>query len=259
MLSHSVELLVDAVEQINALPDIDFVVFTGDLVDASDAKRYPQFARVANTLNVPWYWTPGNHDLALTGLKRAQFLSMMNKLDPYIKPLSTCYSFSVNGFLFFSMDGASDSQTTSHGLFSDECLSVLSRQTSSQPEMPAVIFQHFPLIYPWTSESHSVTNQKQYLSLIASHPNIKAVFSGHFHAVRIKTVNNVLHVSSPSLIEYPNAFRVVTVKKTRSGVVFDITTVETRLKSVQEESKRKSPAALNAGKPSDWNARVTIH
>ncbi len=258
MVKHSLELLNDAVEQINGMKDIDFVIFTGDMADRSDQKLLVQFTEAANELEVPWYWTTGNHDLAPSGMKSEQLLSVMNAHNPYIQPKSTCYSFSVKGFLFFSMDGASDEKTTSQGWFSDECLMFLDERLSASPNTPAVVFQHFPLVYPYQSSSHSVTNGKEYLDLIARHPNVKALFAGHFHAARIKKTNNVLHVASPALVEYPNAFRVVAIQKTGNNYVFDIRTVETRLKDVQGLSKSKSPAALNFGKEDDRNLRVTI-
>jgi 3',5'-cyclic AMP phosphodiesterase CpdA len=259
MVKHSKELLDDAIDQINGMNGIDFVAFTGDLADRADEKLLTQFAREANRLKVPWMWTTGNHDLAPDGVHRAKFLSIMNANNAYIKPQTTCYSFSVRGFLFFAMDGASDSETTSKGSFSRDCLAVLEKGLNDNPGAPAAIFQHFPIVYPFQSASHGVKNQEEYLRIIGAHPNLKALFSGHFHAAKIQNRNNMLHVSTPALVEYPNSFRIVNVAQTGNGLVFDIKLVQTHLKSVREQSrKRAGSPALNEGKEGDRNARVIL-
>ncbi|MFA6448373.1 MAG: metallophosphoesterase [bacterium] len=236
MLKYSKDLLEDAIGQINGMPGISFVIFTGDLADSPDANLHTLFTQTANTLNVPWYWTTGNHDLSQFGLNRKQFLKILNKNNKYIQPKTTCYSFAKDGVLFFSMDGASDTKVTAKGFFSKECLGLLDSVLSANSDMPAIIFQHFPLVYPIKSEGHEVSNRDEYLAILDRHPNVKGVFSGHYHIPKIQTRNGVLHVSSPSLIQYPNAFNLVTLVKTADGLKVDVKTIETRLKDVQKMS-----------------------
>jgi len=238
MVKYSKDLLDDAIDQINNIPGIDFVMFTGDLADNTDEKLHVLFAERANRLKYPWYWTTGNHDLSQSGasMSRKRFLELMNTLDKNIQPKSTCYYFTKGGVIFFSMDGASDTVSTANGNFSKSCLNFLDKQLTRHSDMPAVIFQHFPLLYPVKSESHEVINQAEYLELLDRHPNVKALFSGHYHVEKIQERSNVLHVSSPALIQYPNAFRVVTVYRKGGNITLDVKTVETRLKDVQKMS-----------------------
>ena len=42
-LSHSSELLADAVKQINKIQGLDFVMFTGDMVDTATQENYLEF------------------------------------------------------------------------------------------------------------------------------------------------------------------------------------------------------------------------
>ncbi|MFA6451314.1 MAG: metallophosphoesterase [bacterium] len=237
-VKYSKDLLEDAIDQINNMDGVDFVIFTGDLTDTAYADLHVLFAEEANKLNVPWYWTTGNHDLSQSGqsFKRSEFLKLMNKYDKYVQPEKTCYSFSKAGIIFFSMDGANDTISMAKGNFSKECLGFLDKELAAHSDIPAIIFQHFPLVYPAVSESHEVINQAEYLDLLDKHPNVKALFSGHYHVEKIQTRNNVLHVSSPALIQYPNAFRVVTIKRNGSDLNIDVQTVETRLKDVQKIS-----------------------
>ena len=50
-------------------------------------------------------------------------------------------------------------------------------------------------------------------------------------------IDNVLYVSTPSLVSYPNAFRIITVTNHRKKVVFNIEYKETRLKNIQKLAK----------------------
>ena len=48
---------------------------------------------------------------------------------------------------------------------------------------------------------------------------------------------NIIYVSSPSLVTYPNAFRVVNINSNKNRVLVDIFLKETNLKDIQSRSK----------------------
>jgi hypothetical protein len=52
---------------------------------------------------------------------------------------------------------------------------------------------------------------KEVLALLESAPNVKVVFTGHWHINDITRVKNLYHVKTSSLIEYPFEYRVVSV------------------------------------------------
>ena len=71
--------------------------------------------------------------------------------------------------------------------------------------------------------------------------------------------NNILHVSTPSMIMYPNAFRVVTVHDYKDKVVFDLEFKETNLKEIQQTSKILTIAkGLTYGTAQDRENSITI-
>ena len=86
-----------------------------------------------------------------------------------------------------------------------------------------------------------------------------AVFSGHYHAAKIYKENNILHVSTPSLVSYPNAFRIVTVNNLKDRVVFTFDYRETRLKELQKKAKIMTfSSSTLAGEESDRNGIVIL-
>lgn len=258
MVHESGTLLREAVVQINAMPDIDFVVFTGDLIDHPSEKLIEEFAGIANELKPPWFYAQGNHDVGPGGLTRKQFRLIMNRYNKYQQSTGDCTVFRGRGFLFFFMDGPVDNEITSKGFFAHDALNTMSQVLAENPDMPAAIFQHFPVVYPIRSDSHSVKNEKQYLQVLDARPNVKAVFSGHFHMTSVKERNGVAHIASPALVQFPNAFRVITMAKTNQGVTITGRLVETRLKAVQEKSKNASAWQTHYGQEKDRNFSITL-
>ncbi|HOX28538.1 MAG TPA: hypothetical protein PLQ76_05215, partial [bacterium] len=193
------------------------------------------------------------------GMKRREYLDAMRKYDKSGSFPATYYSFQKNGIVFVVLDGARDDAVTSQGYFSPANLKYLGDVAGAYPESPVVVFQHFPVLYPIASKSHEVTNRDEYLRTVTAHPNIKAIFAGHFHMAKIERGKNFVHITNPSLVQYPNAFRIVTMRRTSEGFVIDTSMVETRLKNIREMSRGGSPGAgLQAGRAVDTNVHMVV-
>ena len=62
MLSSSKALLEDAIKEINSIPGLDFVMFTGDMVDTPTVDNYKSFYTILSELDYPSLNSFGNHD-----------------------------------------------------------------------------------------------------------------------------------------------------------------------------------------------------
>ncbi len=236
MLHDSDELLDDAISQVNDMQGIDFVVFTGDIIDGPSEKLLTGFAQKANRLKVPWMWTIGNHDVGPGGLSSDAFRKAINKYNKTLKPASANYAFTIDSFIFVMLNGASDTRVTSNGFFDDKTLAYLSDIARDNPDKSIFVFQHFPLVEPFRSVSHEVLNAGRCLQLINRNKNIKAVFSGHYHSPKMKVADGVVHISAPALVQYPNAFRIITIREHDGKTEMTVEMKETRLKDVQAKS-----------------------
>ena len=67
LTANSADLLDDAIEHINQTPNLDFVFFTGDIIDVPFEKNMLLFFEHANKLKYPYYAVPGNHDICIGG------------------------------------------------------------------------------------------------------------------------------------------------------------------------------------------------
>lgn len=217
--AQSVPMFKKAIVTTNRLkPDI--VVFSGDMVNKPIASEFDVFLNTAKNFDAEFYPGLGNHDVGVGGgLSKQLIIEKINKNCPWLK-LEHSYYFVIKGeYIFIFPDGTNDKEVTAKGTFSKEALEFLDRTLMLYPYKKAIIVQHFPLLPPFKSASHEISNRDEYLEILDKHQNVVMVLSGHYHASHIAQRNNVLHVSTPSLIEYPHAFRYLTVDSNKKNII----------------------------------------
>lgn len=240
LTAESGELLQDAVDQVNQqTPNVDFVMFTGDMINTPYQKELMKFLPYANQLNSPWYAVLGNHDTCVGGhLTKKVYWNLLNSHNRNFNFTKTYYSFSPKkGYKIIALDPIIDTRITANGEIDKEQLKWLDKELSKSKHDVVLIFLHNPLVEPLHSESHKVLNADEVLKVINKYKNPIAIFSGHYHTTKITQLGNVLHVSTPSMVSYPNAFRIVKINNLKDKVMFDIYFKETRYKDVQKRAK----------------------
>ena len=121
MIGESPRLLDDAIEQINEQNDLDFVMFTGDLIDKSFEKELRAVLPHVEKLNTPWYFAFGNHDRCVGGyLTTEVYLKMLNEVNKNYKFKKAYYSFEPKkSYKVIVLDDIITNEITSNG-FIDE-------------------------------------------------------------------------------------------------------------------------------------------
>lgn len=239
LTADSADILSDVISQVNSTPKLDFVMFTGDMINTPYEKELSAFLPYANQLKYPWYCVFGNHDISIGGyLSKKLYLDMLNSNNKYFNYKQSYYSFSPKkGFKIIALDSTIDDRVTANGAIDEVQLKWLDKQLSKSKNDTVLIFLHVPVLEPLQSSSHELLNADKVNLILEKYKNPIAVFSGHYHTTKVTQVGNILHVSTPALISYPNAFRIVRVTNQRSKVLFDLYFKETTLKELQTKAK----------------------
>ena len=82
-------------------------------------------------------------------------------------------------------------------------------------------------------------NEFEIKSLLKEYKNPIIVLQGHYHCVRARQIDNIVYITSPSLVTYPNAFRVININSNKNRTLVDVFLKETNLKDIQRRSKMR--------------------
>ncbi len=253
MLSSSKELLEDAIKTVNSIPGIDFVMFTGDMVDIPTLDNYKNFFTLLSELNYPSLNTFGNHDSAVCvdgssectmGLKIDEALDFIKKCNRNYMFDGTYYAFTPKtDFRIVVLDTVIRNEVTSNGYLSDEQLAFLDNELKNNQDKVVVIFQHHPPLEPFKSDDHSIKNADKYLEIVRKYKNPIFILSGHYHTTKIVREKNVVFINTPSLVSYPNSYRYIKITNYRDRTEFKSQIYQTNLKDVQEKARLSTIAA----------------
>ena len=263
VLSHSKELFEDEIEQINSVPNLDFVIVTGDLADKPQKQLVEEACDRMNKLNYKWYFAFGNHDAAVgTSFKKEKYFNYIKKRNKNMKFEKQYYSFVPKpGYRVIVLDATVDSRVTANGELPEEQLTWLDGELSEAQKANQVplIFLHHPLREPFPSFHHRLKNAQEFKDILDKYQMPMAVFFVYYHAAKIYKEGHILHVSTPSLVTYPCAFRIVTVNNMKNQVVFNFDFRETNLKEIQKKAKLLTfSSSTYRGEESDRNGIVIL-
>lgn len=261
LLSKTRPLLQDAINQINNKKNIKFVMITGDGIDRPEKDSILGLTDELNNLHYPWYYVLGNHDTTTDGyLTKTNILKILQEKNPNYTFDSTYYTFKPQrGFRVIVLDGAKNKGISSNGILPEAELNWLDEILKKSKNDTVLIFIHFPLLPPFDSKNHEIINADEFKAVLKRYDMPIAIFSGHYHMTKITKRGNILHVSTPSLAGYPNAFRIIEVKNERKKVIFKFEFIETNLKDLQAKTKIMTlGGARYYGKHQDRVGTVTL-
>lgn len=173
------ECLIDILNNLPQRPD--FVIHTGDVVTDPDPIAYRIAAETFSKLQIPIYYTVGNHDTA-RDIRKYMVMGPKEELSDDLDLLS--YAFSVRGERFLVLDARAPDNMDPLGLLSPAQLSIARRElTAAGP--PLTVFIHYPL-FPlnsdWMDRHMPIVNGYDLHELLLNaRDRLRGVFHGHIH------------------------------------------------------------------------------
>ena len=163
--STSSEDLIRTINDINSLPDIDFVLFTGDITEFGSDNELLEAKKIINQLNKPWYIVPGNHDSKWSESGCNSFVKIFGAEE---------FFFESKGFLFIGT-ASGPNMRMGPGLIPHEQMifidSVLVNMRDTK--QPVIFVNHYLL-------DESLVNSSQVIEKLKKR-NIQVTLLGHGH------------------------------------------------------------------------------
>jgi len=238
MYDRSVELLNAAIAEINAIPEIDFVLVAGDLTRDSEPYNHQRARELLAQLHKPVFCVSGNHDQP-----RPPKLRPPEYLDPSITPVRTTeiprwyadFGFTDTRRTAYSCDPTPDvhliglcsaKPDEDRGWISPEILAWLDDDLARQrdPRRENIVMLHHSLIDHVPGESVNPTfswfhveNSPEVKALLRKH-RVRLTFTGHLHIQDVKEEDGLYNIATASLAGYPHAYRVMTLSDGRLDI-----------------------------------------
>lgn len=160
------EDLRNAVNDVNAFPDIDFVLVSGDVTHSGDTTSLKVAKSLLQTLKVPFYVLPGNHDFRWNvGSGPAIFIHVFG-IDKFV--------FKHKNFVFAGFTTVPESNASKATIQQTDIDWMKQIVTKNGKKKPAFIITHYPLL------TGDVENWKRMTDVLHRF-NVKAILGGHYH------------------------------------------------------------------------------
>ena len=167
-------------------PRPGLLLATGDLSDAGSADSYRRFAAYTQDLADTGVWLPGNHDdleAMVAGLPSGAHV---------------CSHLLLGGWLVVGLNSQIVGDVA--GAVAPAELERLEGLLADHADVPTLICLHhqvLPVGCAWLDRQR-LCNSNELLALVAAHPQVKAVLSGHVHQVSEQDFGGVRMLTSPS-------------------------------------------------------------
>ena len=261
-LKKSGDLLDDAVFQVNTSGPYDFVIFTGDLINVPKESELEKVLPHIKALTYPWYAIDGNHDISIDGgLTKNKFREILNANNKKMNSDKIYYAFTPKrGYRVICLDSIIDYKVTTNGEIPKAEMEWLKEELNNHKKDVIIICTHVPIDEPFSSPAHKLTNENEVKTLLRSYTNPIIVLQGHYHCARAKQFGNIVYISTPSLVTYPNSFRVININSNSKRTVVDVFLKETNLKDIQSRAKlRLMGTEMLYGSDEDRNTSFRIN
>lgn len=164
-ITQPTEDLINAVNDVNSLNDIDFVIVSGDVSDLGDTVSLKIARKQLEKLHMPYFILPGNHDIRWSEPQAANFKKIFQ---------ADKFSFTHKGYNFVGFATAPQAKS-GKGIIRNEDIDWLQKTLdSTKNDVPVFAVTHYPL------QTGDVENWKDATDVLKKH-NIKAVLGGHYH------------------------------------------------------------------------------
>ena len=226
----SFNIFRDIIDQINEMDDIDFILFGGDNINNTDpgTKGFDEFMNIMSGVKVPYFAQFGNREVSPIppgiALSKEQYATKMkgHGLD------TGRYWWSVSpvpGLRILGLDTTIESHD--NGEIPQTELKWIKEEVAKYPNDMIVTLSHHLLLPTWGNrdmpkwrKKYLLKNYQEVNTVLEGASQVKACLMGHHHISKVQTVNGLHYIASPATVQYPHAFRTITINDNETSLEF---------------------------------------
>ena len=252
LVEESFDIFRDIVDQIKEMGDIDFILFGGDNINNTDpgTKGFDEFMNIMSSVEVPYFAQFGNREVSPIphgiALSKQQYATKMkgHGLDTgrYVWSVSPAPGLRILG-LDTTIEGHNN------GEIPHTELKWLKEEVAKYPHDMIITLSHHLFLPTWGSmdipkwkKKYLLKNYQEINAILEGAPQVKACLMGHHHVSKIQTVDGLHYIASPATVQYPHAFRTITIRDHEARIQFH----QVRNKRTVELGKRNLLTSKNA-------------
>ncbi len=228
MGSASTEIVDKTVKALNKIPDLDFVVITGDLLLDGEPWNLDLIKAYLDELKVPYYVLCGNHDFAPAGQAKPNQAPHVA-----VSKGTVIWTFQGHGFdgpdAWWSADPLPglhiiglDGNVPTHwgGHIPTAEMEWLDQDLYANRDKVNIVFCHHNFV-PWHKEDEfggrfdkfQVDNAPGVRKVLEKYvPSVQLVLAGHRHiGLRHQSINGITYIVNPAAVSYPNQYTIYVV------------------------------------------------
>jgi 3',5'-cyclic AMP phosphodiesterase CpdA len=180
------EYLEEAIAFVNGLvPAPDVVLVTGDLVNRGGVEEYRRWLALIGKLAVPVYVVPGNHD-------RVRTLREIVPASYYPGANGGRLNYAIEQYPLRLVAVDSAQPGRAGGALDAATLAWLGAALAAEPDRPTLIFMHHPPFHTGVrfADILGFRNLRDFQAIVARHPAVVRIISGHIHCERRTRIGN---------------------------------------------------------------------
>ncbi|GAX62111.1 metallophosphoesterase [Candidatus Scalindua japonica] len=226
----SFNIFRDVIAQVNDMPDIDCILFGGDNINNTDpgTKGFDEFMNIMSSVKVPYFAQFGNREVSPIppgiALSKKQYAEKMKGHGLDLAKYSWSIS-PVPGLRILGLDTTIEGHD--NGEIPEDGLKWLKKEIAKYPNDIIVTLSHHLLLPTWGNRDIQKWEKKYLLkdhqkvnTILENSPQVKACLMGHHHVSKVQTIAGLHYIASPATVQYPHAFRTITINKNEARLEF---------------------------------------
>lgn len=191
--------LKQAIEDINSIDSLEFVILTGDLTEFGVTSEFALLQKLMDSLQKPYCMVDGNHDVNWSENGTTTF-------ENYFSGNAPRFCFDAHGIRFIGCGSGPMLRMGSPHIPREEINWLKSVLDTTDTRQPILFVNHFPQ-FEEIANSYEVTN-------ILKKYNVQYILCGHFHVNSTKEYNGLTSILGRSLLRRSDpigGYNIVTV------------------------------------------------